>query len=234
MNNNWEELWNNKRLDTESPDLGTLIAMVGWKSSDGDLSEQQFLKFVSFVAGKLNISAGDRILEIGCGPGGFLLPFYQNGYAVTGLDYSESLIQICRKVMPNGQFHRGEANHLPFPDQPFDVILSNSVCHYFPDHTYMEQVLSETSRCLASGGRGAVLDANDAAKEEAFMQHRYERFGGKEEYDRQNQGLGQLFYRKEWLMSAGARHGLTGYIEDQVIERYHNTPYRFNYFFAKQ
>lgn len=234
MTNNWQELWKNKKLSAEKPDLATLISMVGWKTQDGDLSEQQWIEFVEFVAAKLGIGDDDKIFEIGCGPGGFLLPFYQKGYAITGLDYSESLIDICRQIMPNGDFRHGEANQLPFPDQTFDVIFSNSVCHYFPDHDYAKHVLSEISRCLKPGGRGAILDANDASKQDAFILHRYERFGGKTEYDKQNQGLPQLFYAKDWFIHTGAQYGLMGYTEDQMIEWYRNTPYRFNYFFTKQ
>jgi SAM-dependent methyltransferase len=234
MTNKWQELWENKKLSTEKPDLATLISMVGWKTLDGDLSEEQWLEFVEFVAEKLAISKTDRIFEIGCGPGGFLLPFYQKGNAITGLDYSESLIDICRQIMPNGDFHYGEANHLPYPDQSFDVIFSNSVCHYFPDHEYTKQVLGEISRCMKPGGRGAILDANDASKQDAFMQHRHDRFGGKEEYDRQNQSLPQLFYEKDWFINTGAQYDLIGYTEDQAIAWYRNTPYRFNYFFIKQ
>ncbi len=234
MTNNWHELWKNKKLSTEKPNLATLISMVGWKTQDGDLSEQQWLEFVDFVADKLSIANNDKIFEIGCGPGGFLLPFYQKNHAITGLDYSESLIDICRRIMPKGDFHHGEANQLPFPDQSFDVIFSNSVCHYFPDHDYAKQVLSEISRCLKPGGRGAILDANDAGKKDAFIQHRYDRFGGKAEHDKQNQGLPQLFYAKDWFIDIGAQHGLIGYTEDQSIDWYRNTPFRFNYFFTKQ
>lgn len=234
MTNSWHKLWEEKTLADDKPDLATLISMVGWKTKDGDLSEAEWLEFVGFVAKKLDITGDDAIFEIGCGPGGFLLPFCDKGHAITGLDYSESLIDICRQVMPSGNFHYGEANLLPFPDQSFDIIFSNSVCHYFPDHNYSERVLSEISRCLKPGGRGAILDANDASKRHAFLEHRYERFGGKAEYEEQNQGLPQLFYDKDWFVNTGAKYGLIGYTEDQTIEWYRNTPFRFNYFFSRQ
>lgn len=234
MGNRWQNLWQEKGLDGEVPTLTKLIGMVGWKTDEGDLPVEEWLNFVDRTCDKLKINPGDAILEVGCGPGGFLLPFYQNDYRVSGIDYSASLIEICKQVMPNGVFHTTQANRLPFADAQFDVVLSNSVCHYFPDHDYAEAVLKEISRCLAQGGRGAILDANDAAKEAAFMAHRYERFGGKESYEKLNSELPQLFYDKEWFIETGLKYGLAGYTEDQNIDWYRNSQYRFNYFFEKK
>lgn len=234
MANKWQELWQNKKLDNETPTLAKLIAMVGWKTDKGDLSPEAWLDFIAGFSGKLAIEPGDAILEVGCGPGGLLLPFYQRGHPVSGIDYSESLVEICREVMPDGEFHAAQASQLPFADGRFDIILSNSVCHYFPDHAYAEAVLKEMARCLAPSGRGAILDANDAAKQDAFMEHRYARYGGKEEYEKQNSELPQLFYTKEWFVATGEKYGLSGYTEDQNIADYYNSKFRFNYFFAKR
>jgi SAM-dependent methyltransferase len=233
MGNAWQALWQNKTLDGEPPTLATLIAMVGWKTEEGDLPEATWREFVAGVCRQLHIAPGDAVLEVGCGPGGMLLPLYEQGCRVAGIDYSESLIAICRQVMPEGVFHAGEAKRLPFADGAFDAIFSNSVCHYFPDHAYTEAVLAEIARCLAPGGRGAILDANDAARREAFMEQRYARFGGKEAYERQNGELPQLFYARDWFVATGARYGLAGRTEDQHIPGYRNSRYRFNYFFSK-
>lgn len=233
MSNKWQKLWQEKRLDDDIPSLGTLIAMVGWKSDEGDLSTAAWLDFVDQLRIRLDIGEQDRMLEVGCGPGGLLLPFYQAGISVCGIDYSESLIGICRRVMPKATFHHAEANRMPFAAGQFDVIVSNSVCHYFPDHAYAEGVLAETARCLAPGGRGAILDANDLAFRDEFMEHRYARFGGREEYERQNSELPQLFYAREWMLETGRKYGLMGVTEGQDIPGYRNSRYRFNYFFHR-
>jgi ubiquinone/menaquinone biosynthesis C-methylase UbiE len=233
MSNKWHALWQDKRVDDDVPDLGTLIAMVGWKADDGDLSTDVWLAFVDGLCRRLAIDPGTRVLEVGCGPGGLLLPLYRRGVPVWGIDYSESLIEICRRVMPAGHFHTGEANRMPYADAQFEVIVSNSVCHYFPDHAYAERVLAEMARCLAPGGRGAILDANDQAMQAEFMAHRYARFGGREEYERQNSDLPQLFYARDWMLETGRKYGLEGVTEDQHIPGYRNSRYRFNYFFTR-
>lgn len=234
MSNNWRRLWSDKRLDGDAPTITKLIELVGWKSETGGLPAEDWLDYIDYVMERLTLKPGENVLEVGCGPGGFLLPLYQQGYSVSGIDYSESLLQICRELMPNGSFRVAEANSLPFDDQAFDVIISNSVFHYFFDHQYTESVIREIVRCLKRGGRGAVLDLNDAAKCNEFMAQRYARYGGRKEYNRQNSNLPQLFYDKHWLIDLGQKYGLSGYVDEQQIRNYLNSTYRFNYFFERR
>lgn len=234
MSNRWQSLWRKNTIQADQATLGELIAMVGWKGEDGnDLPEAHWIDFVKFVIGTLNIRPNSRVLEVGCGPGGMLLPIQELGFRVSGVDYSESLIDICRQVMPSGNFHACEAVSLPYTDNYFDALICNSVVHYFPDLEYAERVIAEMARVLKPGASGAVLDINDLSKKEAFMQHRHDRFGGKEAHDRENEGLSQLFYSKQWVVEVGEKYGLAGTIADQCITWYRNSEFRFNYFFSK-
>jgi len=234
MSNQWQTLWENKSLEGERATLGKLIAMVGWKDENGDdLPVASWIEFVDFIGKKLEVTGRSSILEVGCGPGGMLMPYYEAGHKVSGIDYSQSMIAICKQVMPDGDFYTGEANTLPYGGEKFDALISNSVFHYFPNLEYAEQVIKEMARVLKPGALGTVLDANDLGKKEAFMQHRYARFGGREEHDRQNKGLSQMFYDKHWFLEVGEKYGLAGSIEDQCITWYRNSQYRFNYFFKK-
>lgn len=233
MSNSWHQLWKNKRLDADAPTLPRLLEMVGWKTQTGGLPVEDWLGFVTYVTEKVNLRPGQRVLEVGCGPGGFLLPLYQQGYAVSGIDYSKTLLEISHKVMPNGIFLAAEANALPFEDQAFDIVFSTSVFQYFDDYDYVDSVVREISRCLRKGGRGALLDLNDAAKRDLFMDRRYARIGDREEYARQYKNLSQLFFDKQWIVDLGRKKGLSGYNEEQCIEKYWNNEFRFNYFFRK-
>ena len=232
MSNNWRQVWNHKCLD-EDPSLSTLLEMVGWKSETGALPVEIWLDFVALVTKKVRLRPGENVLEVGCGPGGFLLPIYQQGYAVSGIDYSENLLVICHEVMPNGVFVVAEAKSIPFEDHAFDIITSTSVFNYFDDHDYAESVVREISRCLRKGGRGAILDLNDNAKRDEFMGQRYARFGGREDYEHQYRNLSQLFFDRQWIIDLGQEYGLSGYDEEQRIDGYRNNAFRFNYFFEK-
>lgn len=44
------------------------------------------------------------ILDLGCGTGGTLEPYYKNGYSVVGLDIDGENIKECKRKMPNGRW----------------------------------------------------------------------------------------------------------------------------------
>jgi ubiquinone/menaquinone biosynthesis C-methylase UbiE len=55
----------------------------------------------------------------------------------------------------NVEFVEGEAERLPFPDESFDVVVSNGVIDLIPDK---DAVFAELNRVLVSGGRLQVAD----------------------------------------------------------------------------
>lgn len=81
----------------------------------------------------LNLCPGQRILEVGCGEGGNLLPFAERGCNVTGVDLSDARIQQAQTFFQkHGQTGRFIAmNFLEWQtEERFDVIL----CHDVIEH----------------------------------------------------------------------------------------------------
>ncbi|MFC1625613.1 class I SAM-dependent DNA methyltransferase [Patescibacteria group bacterium] len=72
------------------------------------------------VIGKHKISAGNKLLDIGCGTGGHF-PFLKEWYSVEGLDIDQHMLQVARQRLPDITFHQGDMVDFDLNKQ-FDVV----------------------------------------------------------------------------------------------------------------
>lgn len=94
---------------------------------------------------------GDRILDVGCGPGADAATFDAAGYAVTGLDLSPSLVRAAREYAPRAAFVRSDMRRLPFRDGAFDGVWSRASFLHVPRRA-APATLREFRRVLAGDG----------------------------------------------------------------------------------
>lgn len=234
----WHDIWLRKGQNIFSPKdvgqkLADLIKIDGFDTGVGEMTEQAWFDLVGIVKKKTNLGKGDKIIEIGCGAGAFLYPFYfQKIYQITGIDYSKSLIKIAKKVMPKANLICTEAKKLPFTQNFFDLVISNSVFNYFPDYKYAADTLMEILRVLKNEGECLLLDLNDLSKKDYAENKRREKLG-KEEYEKRYKDLVQMYYDKNWFKDFALRNNLEFEIFDQRIVGYGNSEWRFNFYFKK-
>lgn len=100
------------------------------------------------------ISDLDRVLELGCGPGDVAIQLAAISAKVTGIDFSENMIEVARARFPELAFEVADAEQLPFKDVSFDVVVSNYTAHHF---ARPQDVFEEARRVLRPGGRLAVI-----------------------------------------------------------------------------
>ena len=111
---------------------------------------------------QLALSQGERVLDVGCGPG-FLCESMADVVgrygAVIGIDISGALIELCtRREPPKWLSYRVEdATQLHQPDASFDAVVCTQTAGYIPD---VDRALSEAFRVLKPGGR-AIFVATD-------------------------------------------------------------------------
>jgi 2-polyprenyl-6-hydroxyphenyl methylase / 3-demethylubiquinone-9 3-methyltransferase len=92
-----------------------------------------------------------RVLDVGCGAGFLANEMARNGFKVTGIDASERSLEVARRhdLTGSAEYRYGDALHLPFPDQSFEVVCAMD----FLEHVEQPaQVVSEAARVLAPGG----------------------------------------------------------------------------------
>ncbi len=230
----WKTIWEKKgQVTIDDIDLKKLIAIDGFDTGAGELSVAGWLAFVEEIKIRLRLKEEQNILEVGCGAGAFLLPLYNSGMSVYGIDYSHSSVQLCTKIFDSGIFKVSEANKIPFGNNFFDTVVSNSVFQYFRDLEYAEDVVSEIVRVLKKSGRVALLDINDAAKKEQCLSIRKKKIGD-DEYDRLYKGLRHQFYHKEWFEKIANNLCLKCEIKEQNINGYFNSKFRYNVFLEKE
>jgi arsenite methyltransferase len=106
-------------------------------------------------------SAGERILDVGCGPGFYVAELLEEvgptGWVV-GVDASPQTLALARRRTDgadNVQLHQADATQLPVPDASFDAALSVQVLEYVAD---VDAALAELRRALRPGGRLVVWD----------------------------------------------------------------------------
>lgn len=96
---------------------------------------------------------GQRLLDVGCGTGHHLRELAQRGFKVAGVDGSEEMLKIARRVNPGIDLRASDVEALPFESASFDWVLSIEVLRYLPD---FHKSVQEMSRVLAPGGTAVV------------------------------------------------------------------------------
>ena len=101
------------------------------------------------------VRPGDRVLDVCCGTGDLALAAAEAGGKVTGLDFSEAMLERARRKEPAIEWVSGDALALPFADDSFEAVTIGFGLRNLAD---AEHGLVELRRVLSPGGRVAILE----------------------------------------------------------------------------
>lgn len=118
------------------------------------------------VLAGLDLQAGERVLEVGCGVGAVLseLAAAEPTLELTGLDRSVEQLAGARKHLDacgvRATLVEADALALPFPDASFDRVVMVWVLEHLTDETMRLAALREARRVLRPGGRIDLTDTD--------------------------------------------------------------------------
>jgi demethylmenaquinone methyltransferase / 2-methoxy-6-polyprenyl-1,4-benzoquinol methylase len=108
------------------------------------------------LAASLAVQPGDRVLDAACGTGDLALADLRAGAGrVTGLDFSERMLERARKKAPALEWVQGDMLALPFDAEAFDAATVGFGARNVAD---LPLALRELRRVLRPGGRLAILE----------------------------------------------------------------------------
>jgi len=108
---------------------------------------------------RMNIQAGERVLEVGVGTG-INLSLYPKHSQVSGIDFSSSMLEkarerAARKGLRNMRLLQMDAADLKFADDSFDIVYAPYLISVVPDPV---KVAREMRRVCRPGGRIIFLN----------------------------------------------------------------------------
>jgi tellurite methyltransferase len=105
------------------------------------------------------IVPGMGVADAGCGSGRNLVYLLRSGYDVFGADADRGAIAAVRQLaarlaphLPPDNFRAEPIEHMTFPDDFADVVLSSAVLHFARDDEQFDAMLRASWRLLKPGG----------------------------------------------------------------------------------
>jgi len=97
-----------------------------------------------------------KIIDIGCGAGRDTPFFLENGYDYLGIDASEKMLEMARKINPNAKFIKMNIQDMDFPKGSFDGFVADASFLHI-NKKDIKKVLKNVRSIVRPGGIGLIL-----------------------------------------------------------------------------
>jgi ubiquinone/menaquinone biosynthesis C-methylase UbiE len=108
------------------------------------------------------VKATDAVLDFGCGPGFYTIPFAKIAREVVAVDIQSKMLgKVSKYAQKNGvkvKALQSDGQSIPLPDDYFDLIFLSGVYHELAEK---KKVLTELKRLLKPGGRIVIRERTE-------------------------------------------------------------------------
>ena len=121
------------------------------------------------------VTAGDHVVDVGCGPGAAAREAARRGAQVTGVDPASVMLGMARRLTRAGRsvtWTDGAAEDLPLADGAATVVWSLAAVHHWP---LLDEGIAEVRRVLRPGGRFVVIERKTRPGAKGLASHGWTR-----------------------------------------------------------
>src|SRR4051794_6053507 len=134
-----------------------ILRRMDWGAGRYEHIAGQLLPAARALVDRAAPTAGERVVDVGCGSGSAALLAAERGSEVLGIDPAPRLLEVARaEAAARGlvaTFAQGDAASIALPDGAADLVLSNFGAIFAPD---AQAAAAEMARVAAPGGRIAL------------------------------------------------------------------------------
>ena len=114
---------NRASLDKRPDEVATMFDDVAPKYDvvNDVLSMGQTRRWRKIVVDAMEVSKGERVLDLAAGTGTSSEPYADAGIDVVACDFSLGMLKVGKRRRPDINFVAGDATNLPFADNSFDA-----------------------------------------------------------------------------------------------------------------
>lgn len=136
-----------------------MVEFTGERLVPGQVDQDLYNEHISRYCFAARLARNKRVLDIACGMGYGSAELAHVATRVVGMDVSNEAVLAAGALYqaPNLQFITAPAQHIPFDDQSFDLIVAFEVIEHLSD---WPTLLAEARRLLAPGGQFIVSTPN--------------------------------------------------------------------------
>lgn len=95
-------------------------------SEDKNVMQLTLDRFISIL------QPGAKVLDVGCGSGADANYLMSKGFKVVGIDLSENMLKLAKKIAPKAKFLKMDLRFIDFKDQTFDGVWASASLLHIP------------------------------------------------------------------------------------------------------